>query len=530
MSRMLQPGTSFLHAWRRRVEASANNVFLLQDGVALTFEETDRQAARIATGLREHSVRTGDPVLLGAGNSFAFVMAHLAIQHLGAVTTPLIAGASFDDLAFPANHSEGHILIADAQVYETVRARLGECPQIKTVILAGEARDGRATLADFSRLDPAPFVEEPASDLTPYGIVYTSGSSGRPKGVVIPSGAPLSIGRGLVDRLKLTADDTLIVPTPMAHSVGLVTALGGAVLTGARLALTRNFSPLRFWRDVIINNATLCCLFPAHLNLLMAAEADAPAYGETGLRGIFTHAVNEAFIRRFGVPLHMCWGMTETGALMAMSRGLTEAAASGYVGEPMPDTRIAAFDEDGNELTAGSQGELRLRHRHVMLRYHKDESATAETLVDGWVRSGDLGWIDADGRVHYAGRIKTMIKRSGENISPDEIESVFASLPGVSECLVYGTPDPVRTEEVVACVAMQPNAPFDPTALLAQAAHTLSRWKLPRFVIGWQGALPRLANGKIDRRAIIAACDFTTAWDARAAAPSQLPQSQRAAP
>jgi crotonobetaine/carnitine-CoA ligase len=151
-----------------------------------------------------------------------------------------------------------------------------------------------------------------------------------------------------------------------------------------------------------------------------------------------------------------------------------------------------------------------------MLGYLKDPEATAQTLVDGWVRSGDQGVIDDAGRLLFVGRIKNVIKRSGENVSAEEVEEELMRNPDVAECTVFGVPDPVRTEEVAAVVVRSAGAAADPAALREACAERLVRWKLPRYVVVRDEPLPRLANGKLDRVALRASVDLDKAWDARA--------------
>jgi len=208
--------------------------------------------------------------------------------------------------------------------------------------------------------------------------------------------------------------------------------------------------------------------------------------------------------------------MTETGALMAMSAPLRGEVAAGYIGEAMPDTDIAAFTASGERLPPGETGELRLRHRHVMIEYYRDPEASELSLRDGWVCSGDRGRVDAGGGVFFDGRIKNVIKRSGENISAEEVETALLTLPYIRECLVFGVPDAIRSEEVAACLYINVGHEFDAGGLLAALGRTLSRYKLPRFLVNNSEPLPRLGNGKLDRRNIIAAFDRTRAWDREA--------------
>jgi crotonobetaine/carnitine-CoA ligase len=234
------------------------------------------------------------------------------------------------------------------------------------------------------------------------------------------------------------------------------------------------------------------------------------------LRLVITHAYLDAFRDRFGVELATVWGMTETGAHCTGTRPgehRTLGLPPDCIGTPMIGVEAGIFDERGAQLPAGATGELRLRHRHIMLGYLDDPGATAATVVEGWVRSGDAGMMDGDGRLHFRGRLKNVIKRSGENIGAEEVEAVLGEHPAVAEALVFGVPDPIRTEEVGAIVVRRPGARLAPEPLRARAAGRLARWKVPRYVWLVDEPLPRLGNGKIDRMTAIASAALEDAHD-----------------
>jgi len=190
----------------------------------------------------------------------------------------------------------------------------------------------------------------------------------------------------------------------------------------------------------------------------------------------------------------------------------------GYVGRPFGGGELGIFDESFQRLGPLEYGELCLRHPQVMIGYLKDPEATAATLVDGWVRSGDRGFVDHTGRAYFAGRYKAMIKRSGENVSAEEVEAALLEHPDVAECAVVAVPDPIRAEEVGAVVVRRAGTEGQPDALRAACGERLVRWKVPRYFVVRDEPLPRLANGKIDRVGAAALIDPAEAWDAEAQA------------
>jgi acyl-coenzyme A synthetase/AMP-(fatty) acid ligase len=486
-----------------------------------SFAEADVTMRSLAAGLIEVGVGAGARVLVGMRNSGETLLVHAALRELGAVTVPLVPGLTFAELAFQISHSEASTLIAGEPITSVLLPRLAELRGIDTIVLADATPAGGSPLPT-ARLDDllAYPPREPTvgdDEQAPWAIFYTSGSTGAPKGVVLPAGALASAGTGYADRFGVRAEDTYILPTPMAHAVGGLTVQGMALYTGCRLAIVDRFSPSRFWDQVSDFGATVSILFPAHLNLLMELEQQGPASGESPLRTVITHQWLEPFRERFGVELGLCWGMTETGGNSAGSLpGYRGEHGEGYIGPGMHDVELAVMDESGSKLSAGEEGEICLRHEHQMLGYLNDPEATGRVMSDGWVHSGDRGVLDEQGHLIFRGRIKNMIKRSGENISPEEIENVLVRHPAVRESLVVGVPDRLRTEEVAAVVVVRPDASTTPAELSGFAAQELARFKAPRYVSVRSDPLPRLANGKVDRRRVLSELDLGACWDREA--------------
>jgi crotonobetaine/carnitine-CoA ligase len=501
-------------AWRRRVQLSAARPFLHFEGRTWTYGEVDEQAARCAAALAGLGIGQGTRVMVGLGNRPETLFLLVAVLQLGAVAVPLQGGLTFDELAFQIEHCEGHILLADGPVAAAVLPRIGELAAITHIVTDDPTPVPiRSTpLAELMSAPPLPWSELPGhDDRSPALIMYTSGSTGRPKGVILPAGAFASAGAAFDDRFGFGPDDNYFLPLTMAHALGVVTAPAMAIMAGGQLTLADRFSPARFWAQVAESAATVSILFPTHLNLLLETADGAPADGASTLRLVITHSWNERFRERFGAELALVWGMTETGALCTGSAPGRRSERDGFVGWPMVGVQVQVRDEAGTPLGPDETGEICLHHPHAMLGYLKDPQATGLTLRDGWVFSGDLGSLDANGCLYFQGRKKNMIKRSGENISAEEVENVFAALPGVGECLVFGVPDPTRTEEVALVATVRVGV--EAATLLAQASEKLVRWKLPRYVVISDRPLPRLGNGKVDRAGLRRAFDPTAAYD-----------------
>ncbi|MGW3472915.1 class I adenylate-forming enzyme family protein [Saccharopolyspora sp. NPDC000995] len=544
--------------WNWRVQQTPGKLFLRCEQGVWTYAEFDEAKARYAAALAELGVGPGAAVLVGMRNTPRALLVHIALMQLGAVAVPLQCDLAFEELRHQIEHSRAEVLLIDGPATATLLPRIQEFSRVRHIVtgpavpeprggvreplrgrvrhivtgpavpeprggvrepLRGRGPDAEpppaagSTFEDWESREPLDFQPIDGHDArSPAMVLYTSGSSGRPKGVVLGAGAFVSSGAGFAEHFGFTGEDVYFLPLTLAHAVGALVAPAMAVAAGGGLALVDRFSPAVFWRQVERFGATCSILFPTHLNLLTEAEHDAPGPGESDLRLVITHAWNEGFATRFGVELATVWGMTETGAMATGSApGAARGREPGYVGTPMPDVEVAMFSPDGERLPRGAVGEIRLRHPHVMLEYLRDPGASARTLVDGWVRSGDEGVVREDGSVYFLGRRSNMIKRSGENISPDEVVDALLTHSAAVEAIVFGVADEIRSEEVAAVVMTR--SAVDPGDLLTAAAEHLSARKLPRYLKLSADHLPRLSNGKMDRARIVREFSKASAWD-----------------
>jgi crotonobetaine/carnitine-CoA ligase len=496
--------------WHARVAQTPDRDFLIDGARNWTFAEADESIRRLAGGLAATGITPGMRVLVALGNHAEAFFVHGALRELGAVVVPLVPGLTFAELAFQIGHSKAPVLIFGSPSAAALAPRLHELTSLKITV-------DEVALAGLLSHDPLPLDQAPPLDEdSPWAIFYTSGSTGRPKGVVLPAGAFVSAGKGFSERFGFTGDDTYLVATPMSHAVGGLTGPSMAIRHGGRLAIVDRFSPSRFWADVNATRSTVSILFPAQLNLVLEVARPVPGAepSPTPLRLAITHTPNPVFERCFGTKVEVCWGMTETGAASVGSvPGDERERDDGYVGMPMDGVELAIMDDDARPVLPGAEAEICLRHRHSMLGYLDDVDATDRVLIDGWVHSGDLGRLDAHGGLIFRGRIKNMIKRAGENISPEEIEFALDRHPAVAESLVVGVPDALRTEEAVAIVVPSDGRALDPEQLTTFVANELARWKAPRYIAIRPEGLPRLANGKIDRTTIVRQLDLDACWD-----------------
>jgi crotonobetaine/carnitine-CoA ligase len=438
-----------------------------------------------ANGLLALGVERGDRVALLLPSGRELLLLELGLLKLGAVMVPMIDTLTPAEVAYVVENSEASLLIDDP-----------------AQIVAGPS---------------TPPPDPGLGPLDPMAIMYTSGSTGKPKGVVQPQAGFASAGRAISARIGPGPEENYLCTIPLFHTAGFHMLVASAVAAGARLTVIPKFSRGEFWEQVRESGATVGIVMPAQLAILLTAPPD-PRDRDHTLRRLTSHFHPPEFCERFGVDVVTIWAMTETSGMGTVSEPGAAEHPEKYIGTAMPaEAEVKVIRPDGSPADPFELGEFCYRHPHGMLEYHRNPEATAATLVDGWVRTGDLCAADGEGGIYFHGRIKNVIKRAGENISGEEVEATMLTHPEVSECVAVGVADPIYTEEVHATVALRPGATVSAAELDAHCRALLADWKAPRYIALHDGELPKLANGKPDRLGITAAADPVSAWDARAA-------------
>jgi carnitine-CoA ligase len=511
----------FRDLWQWRVQTSPDDVCLVRGQRRLTYAEVDRSLNRVAHGLLRAGLGKGSRIAYQLPNDVDLFRIELAAQLIGAVTVPIIPGLTWSETTYVLEQARPHHLVVDRPGWEVLDAGGGigaglEC-HTSVIDPGGPPLGGLET----DETTPTPDVDIRPHD--PMSIRYTSGSTGRPKGVVQPAGGFGSAGHAIARRLEIDADDNLFCVLPLFHVAGTHMMLAPALVAGGRFTLVPTFSRSTFWDDVRDSGGTIALLVPAQISILMTPEPRADD-ADNPMRIIFSHVRPQSFCDRFDIDVCTMWGMTEISGMGT----LTSPGYRGYrpqlIGWPMPDqAEVKVVDEHGHRVEHGRTGELCFRHPYVMSEYYRDERNTAAALCDGWVHTGDLCSMDGDRRVYFHGRLKNVVKRAGENIAGEEVEFSLMEHPAVEEAVVFGVPDPIRTEEVCAIVVAREGERLGVTDLVRWCEQHLVEWKIPRYISITGSSLPRLANGKTDRGAatgpIAASATF---WDRQVEAATDL--------
>ena len=459
---------------------------------ALTYRALDARVGAAAGHLAALGVVEGTAVSLLHGNSNDFAVLVHAITRLGAMCVPHNARLTATEIAWQLRDAGTRLLVADAEHEALARAAAAEAGDV-TVLRASDAawRTG-AYVAGPSTI---PFVR-------PHSLMYTSGTTGRPKGAILTHGNFYWSAVASAGNLGVRADDRWLACLPLFHVGGLSILLRSAIY-GTTAVIHERFDEARVVRALREDRITLLSVVAAMLQRMYAL--DDAGYPDS------VHAVIlgggpaplpllEASARR-GVPVLQSYGLTETCSQLATLASADALRKLGSAGLPLPGSTVR-IEIDGHEAATGEIGEIVVAGPTVFAGYLNRPEATAEALHDGWLHTGDLGSLDAEGYLTVADRRDDLIISGGENVYPAEVESALLAFPGVEECAVVGVPDEQWGALVVAVVVPAAGVVIDELALGAHLRAGLASYKVPRRVEVAREPLPRTSSGKVQRHLV----------------------------
>ncbi|GAA1971462.1 ATP-dependent acyl-CoA ligase [Amycolatopsis minnesotensis] len=465
-------------------------------GERLTFGQVHERTGELAAALRGLGVRAGDRVAVMLRNEPAFPLLWLALAKAGAMLVPVNTNYRELDGAHVLKHSGARFAIA-APEFTGLLEKIAPGTAVERVLTPDELEPG-STGEEFTAVG-----EQPAN------IQYTSGTTGAPKGCVLPHRYWTTLARGLVtDQPGVSDSDVLLTAQPF-HYIDPQWNVALGLAAGATLVVLDRFHPSTFWAKVREHGVTWFYCLGLMPTLLLRAD-EAPEDRAHRVRAISASAIprdlHAELERRWGVPWYEAFGMTETGGdLRVGPSDHDEAVGTGCIGRPTRDREVMIADGSGAPVPRGETGELLIRGIGLMHGYHDDPEATARAFRGGWFRTGDLAHMDGEGRVYYVGRTKDMIRRSGENISADEVERALLLHPDVRLAAVLAVPDELRGEEIQAYVVVRDGERLPPDELAEFCAAKLAYFKVPRYW-AYRDSLPltpseRVAKGELRKAA-----------------------------
>lgn len=487
----------------KRARLNPDKPGLVFEGREITYRELNARANRAANGFAEIGVKPGDRVGVLMANSPEFLECFFGLAKIGAIVVPLNWRLTASELAYIAGDAGISALAYGANHAQTVAAMREGIPA-KTYVAVGDAPAGDHDYAAFTAAasDAEPQAAGAAGD--PLVIMFTSGTTGAPKGAVLTHGNLFYDSCTVAMSTDWRCDDRVLVALPLFH-IGALIDVVIDVHVGSTTVLMAAFDPVGFLRTLQDQRINSFLAVPAMLHFMLQV----PTIKDFDLSSVRwalcgTAPVPVPLIQAWakqGIAIQQVYGLTEcTGgaAVLSSQRALDKVGSTGL---PMFHTDIRVVDLDGRDAPPGEVGEVIIRGPHVMREYWRNPQATADTVRDGWLHTGDLARLDDDGYLYIVDRKKDMIISGGENIASSEVERVLYAFDGVSEAAVIGLPDARWGERVVAVVSAAPGRTIDPAALVAHCRAHLGGFKVPRQV-EVVDALPRNPSGKVLKRVL----------------------------
>ena len=490
-----------------QARASDARPFLIapETGTQLSFERFRQEAHRVAEQIAGAGIERGDRVAIVAPNGIEVLLAFFGAVEAGAVAMPMNPELKPDEFDFALEHSGARLSICVPATVGKVRARA--CSGQRRDRIAGIFYDPAAG-AHLDGVSGAGVLQrQPQPDWEAL-LLYTSGTTSAPKGVQLTHRNLATSAGNVASWYLLNERDITACVMPLFHVHGLVASVLASLQAGASVVVPQRFSASAFWPIVRAYGVTWYTAVPAiHTILLNNARKSGESRDAASLRFVrscssaLSPATMQGYEEMFGAPILQAFGMTEA-AHQAMSNPLPPRERKpGSIGLPT-GVQVTVLDDGGRELPCGQEGELALKGANVTHGYLNNPEATAASFTNGWFRTGDLARTDEDGYVFLLGRIKELINRGGEKISPLEVDDILLSHPKIAEAVTVAVHHDIYGEEVEAVVALKPGESAEAAEIIGFCREKLADFKAPK-AIRFVPEIPRSATGKIQRRRLL---------------------------
>jgi len=522
---MIRPPLSDIRTFLRGVVAAhpAEPCLVTTDGLELTYQGFDEWVNRAANLIADRGISKGDAVALILPNCPEYLYLWFGLAKIGAVHVAINTRLIGESLRYQIDKAESSLVVVHRELANAYHQACNGLASVREVLVLNE--DDRSGLgAELAASNP---WDPPAVDIgpgDPLVMMYTSGTTGRPKAVVNPHNAYVRSGHDLARLMALHSDDRMYVFMPLFHGNPQMMGVMPILAAGGSIALSRRFSASHFWDEVRSMGASVFTHIGSPLPILMKQPPN-PDDADNPIRLILGGAPAEtalAFGERFSCAVLDGWGMIEAGCNTTITPA--DRVVPGTNGVPRECFDVRVFDDEDRELPKGEVGQIVVRptEPHVMFSgYHRDPDRTLASMRNQWFHTGDLGRVDDDGNLYFLGRSTDAIRRKGENISAIEIENILNAHPLVDEAAVVGVPDGIAGQEIAGCVVPIEATELTPEALVDWCSSRLADFMIPRFIrvmdrfprteshkvqkfklrdLGTEGAWDRLADQEHQRR------------------------------
>lgn len=483
-----------------RAEHTPESIAFIDSTQRITFVQAEQRAHTVSAHLADRGVGHGDRVILLAKNGEFLATSLFALWRIGAIAVVANWRLPVEELRYIVGNSEAGVILADEEFADRAH-QLCETTESLEFLLGSGSESGASGYHDLISSTPRSAYPVGARASDPAVIMYTSGTTGRPKGAVLSHANMFWSAQGMTTTIEWEAAHRFLLVAPMFHIGGLAPLICN-LLRGTRTVFMRDFDPQAVWKVIAEEKITTMMTVPLMLQAMLSAaqktEVDTSSLVSVTCGG---SAVPDALVRAFaalGVPVQTVYGITEfTGGVTFWTSSMGEDRAETQ-GKPVFGADVAVIDpQTGNALGAEETGEL-ICHGPQRFGYYwnNDEATHSAITAEGWYRTGDIGRIDREGKIYVVDRLKDIIISGGENIYPAEIERVLIQHPGVGEAAVVGRPDSTWGEVPVAYIARIPPADIAEEDVFSYLREHLASYKIPQQ-IEFTEALPKNAVGKL---------------------------------
>lgn len=485
----------FLDSLARNVQTRGDHVFAIHEDQRVTYAAFDARVNQCAHALLAQGLQKGDRVTIAMSNCVEYLVAAFGTQKAGGVINPVNPSLGAGELQYIVGHAAPRFIITNPEASSVVASPSFERPAGCTLAAFG-AVPGALRLDELAATQPTtppPVSIEPGDAAS---LMYTSGTTGTPKGVLFAHGRSGATGQVFCQGLGIGPDDVVMAVTPLFHG-NAWGAVQVAIAAGATVVFPKSFKGSEFWPLVQAHGVTFVFTLGTVLAMLLTREPS-PAERNHKMRvilGLGSASVRDRVIERFGVTdVAECFGSSDAGVVTLTPLGADPRPGS--CGPPVPGVRLEIRDDAGNPLPPRAVGEIAVLSPASMSAYFKMPEETAQALRDGWFFSGDLGFLDEDGWLYFVDRKRDVIRRGGENVSSVLVEKAIREHPAVADVAVIGVPEPVLGQEIKAYVVAQ--APVTEDELRTFAAARLAKFQVPRL---WEfrDALPKTATQRVEK-------------------------------
>ncbi len=493
-----------------QVNKDPEKIYLYFEDQEITYRDFDKRINKVANALLNTGILKGDRFAIMLPNSPEFLYTWFGLNKIGAVEVPINTRLKNQEVQYILSHSESKGIVVQSDYFPLIESITADLPVLKQTVLVGAEETPQTTLfRDWISDESYQLPSIPLSADDPAAIIYTSGTTARPKGVLLSHRSFVLTGESYAFMIGGSSNDRVMTPNPLFHVNAQAYSTMGSLAAGASLILIKKFSRSRILEQTRRYGATKLVLVQAITPWVWSRpirEDDGDNPVKTVIAGNWPKEIYHNFERRFRVKNQTIYSLTEAPLGIMGPREGTGPRKVGGIGIPMehPDSTIKnevkIVNEAYEELPPRERGEIIIRNPAVMIGYFKDPEKTAETKLAGWIYTGDIGYRDQSGYFYFVGRKKETLRRRGELISPVEIESVINKHPKVQESAVIGVPSGIGTgeEEIKAYILLKTGESATTEEIIAWCSERLAEFKIPRY-LEFRTDFPRSSIGRIQK-------------------------------